>query len=153
MTRIVFYIKIEVRSSLIFFAIVILGIAIAALKIRYILTYFPVPFILYMVCRPISSFTAYKALFALIAVLMVRGVVLIVRGVVSSVGRVVLLVSIKWLNFWFSVTVYRDWGFNVANKASKSSSGLKVGWFTSWYILACSKELIVEYYVVLKVLC
>ena len=48
-----------------------------------------------MVCRPISSFTVYKALFALIAVLTVKGVVLIVKGVVSLVGRIVLLVSIK----------------------------------------------------------
>ena len=72
-----FYIKIEVRSSLVF-TIVILGIAVAALKIRYILTYFPVPFILCVVCRPISSFTIYKALFALIAVLIVGGVVSLV---------------------------------------------------------------------------
>ena len=41
-----------------------------------------------MVYRLISSFTAYKALFALIAVLTVRGVVLSVRGVI-------LLVNIK----------------------------------------------------------
>src|SRR6266702_3969317 len=53
--------------------IIVLSIAIAALKIRDILTYFSVPFILYMVCRPISRFAAYKALFALIAVLTVRG--------------------------------------------------------------------------------
>ena len=84
----VFYIKIEVRSSLVFFIIVILSIAVAALKIRYILTYFPVPFILCVVCRPASRFTIYKVLFALIAVLTVRGVVLLVRGVI-------LLVSIK----------------------------------------------------------
>ena len=57
--------------------------------------YFSVPFIFYIVYRPIFSFTAYKALFALIAVLIVRGVVLMVKGVVSSVNRVVLLVSIK----------------------------------------------------------
>ena len=82
----VFYIKIEVRSSLVFFTIVILGIAVAALKIRYILTYFSVPFILCVGCRPASRFTVYKALFALIAVLIVRGVVLSVREVVSSVS-------------------------------------------------------------------
>ena len=80
MTKIVFYIKIKVRSFLIFFTyILILSIAITALKIRNILMYFLVPFIFYVVCRPISSFTVYKALFALIAVL-------IVGGVVSSVG-------------------------------------------------------------------
>jgi len=39
-----------------------------------------------MVRRPTSRFTAYKALFALVAVLTVRGVVLLVRGVVSLVG-------------------------------------------------------------------
>ena len=83
-----FYIKIEVRSSLIFFTIVILSIAVAALKIRYILTYFSVPFVLCVIYRPISRFTTYKALFALIAVLTIRGVMLSVRGVV-------LLVSIK----------------------------------------------------------
>ena len=53
--------------------IIILSVAVAALKIRDILTYFSVPFILYMVCRPISRFAAYKALFALVAVLMVKG--------------------------------------------------------------------------------
>ena len=82
-----FYIKIEVRSSLIFFAY-IFSITVAALKIRDILMYFLVPFILYMVCRPTSRFVAYKALFALIAVLMIGGVILLVRGVV-------LLVSIE----------------------------------------------------------
>ena len=86
--RIGFYIKVEVRSSLIFFTIVILSIAVAALKIRYILTYFSVPFVLYMIRRLISRFTVYEALFALITVL-------IIRGVMSSVKRVVLLVSIK----------------------------------------------------------
>ena len=75
--------------------IVILGIAVAALKIRDILTYSSVPFILCVVCRPTSRFTAYKALFALVAVLTVRGVVSLVRGVVSSVGGVVSSVSIK----------------------------------------------------------
>ena len=79
-TRIGFYIKVEVRGSL------ILSIAITTLKIGDILTYFLVPFILYMVCRPTSRSVAYKALFTLIAVLTVRGVVLSVRGVVSSVG-------------------------------------------------------------------
>ena len=74
-----FYIKIKVRNSLIFFTyILILSIAITALKIRDILIYFLVPFIFYIVCRPISSFTVYKALFALIAVLIVRRVVLLV---------------------------------------------------------------------------
>ena len=84
-TRIVFYIKIEVRSSLIFFTC-IFSIIVTALKIRDILIYFSVPFILYIVCRPISSFTIYKALFALIAVLTVRGVVLLVREVVSLIS-------------------------------------------------------------------
>jgi len=79
-TRIGFYIKVEVRGSL------ILSIAITTLKIGDILTYSPVPFILYMVYRPISRSAAYKALFALITVLTVRGVVSLVRGVVSSVG-------------------------------------------------------------------
>ena len=83
-----FYIKIEVRSSLIFFTYIILSITIAALKIRDILMYFLVPFILYIVCKLISRFTVYKALFALIAILIIRGVVLLVK-------KVVLLVSIK----------------------------------------------------------
>jgi len=55
--------------------IVILGIAVAALKIGDILTYSSVPFILYVVCRLTSRFAAYKALFALVAVLTVKGVV------------------------------------------------------------------------------
>jgi len=46
-----------------------------------------VPFSLCIVCRPTSRFTAYKALFALITVLTIRGVIL-VRGAV-------LLVSIE----------------------------------------------------------
>ena len=46
-----------------------------------------------MVCRPIFSFTVYKALFALIAVLTVGGVVSTVKKVVLLVSRVVLLVS------------------------------------------------------------
>ena len=87
MTGIVFYIKIKVRSSLIFFAC-ILNITITALKIRDVLIYFSVPFILYVVYRLISSFTVYKVLFALIAVL-------IVGGVVSSVNKIVLLIGIK----------------------------------------------------------
>ena len=94
MTGIVFYIKIKVRSSLIFFAC-ILNITITALKIRDVLMYFSVPFILCVVYRLISSFTVYKALFALIAVLIVRGVVSMVKGVVLSVSRVVLLVGIE----------------------------------------------------------
>jgi len=39
-----------------------------------------------MVCRLISRFAAYKALFTLIAVLTVRGVVSLVREVVSLVS-------------------------------------------------------------------
>jgi hypothetical protein len=70
-TRIGFYIEVEVRGSL------ILSIAITTLKVGDILTYSPVPFILCMVYRLISRSAAYKALFALIAV---------VRGAVSSVG-------------------------------------------------------------------
>ena len=93
-TKIGFYIKIEVKNSLIFFAC-IFSITITALKIRDILIYFLVPFILYIIYRLISSFTVYKALFALIAVLTVRGVVLLVNKVVLSVNGVVLLVSIK----------------------------------------------------------
>ena len=93
-TKIGFYIKIKVKSSLIFFTC-ILSITVTALKIRDVLMYFLVPFILYMVCRLISSFTAYKALFALIAVLIVGGVVSTVKGVISLVSRVVLLVGIK----------------------------------------------------------
>ena len=85
MTRVVFYIKIEVRGSLIFFTY-ILSITITALKIRDILIYFSVPFVLCVIRRPTSRFTAYKALFALIAVLMIRGVMSSVREVVSSVG-------------------------------------------------------------------
>ena len=81
-----FYIKIEVRSSLIFFIIIIFSIAVAALKIRYILIYFSVLFILYIVYRPTSRFTIYKALFALIAVLTIRGVMLLVKEVVLSVN-------------------------------------------------------------------
>ena len=84
-TKIGFYIKIEVRSSLIFFAC-IFSITVTALKIRDVLMYFSVPFILCVVYRLISSFTVYKALFALITVLTVRGVVLIVSRVVSLVG-------------------------------------------------------------------
>jgi len=71
---------------------------------------------------------------------------MLVRGVVSSVG-------IEWFNLWFLFTVRRDWGFNVANKAGKGSSGSKAGWFASWYVLARSKELIIECCVILKVLC
>ena len=66
--------------------VVIVGIAVTALKIGDILTYSSVPFVLYIVYRLISRFTAYKALFALIAVLAVRGVISLVRGVVSSVS-------------------------------------------------------------------
>jgi len=84
-TRIGFYIKIEVRSSKprykgipLVIVVVVISIAIAALKIGDILTYSSVPFILYMVCRPISRFTTYEALFTLITVLTVRGVILLV---------------------------------------------------------------------------
>ena len=48
-----------------------------------------------MVCGLISSFTVYKALFALIAVLIVGGVVSTVKGVVLLVGGVVSLISIE----------------------------------------------------------
>ena len=84
--KIGFYIKIKVKSSLIFFTTIILSIAVAALKIRYILTYFSVPFILCIIYRPISRFTIYKVLFALIAVLIIRGVILLVKGVILSVS-------------------------------------------------------------------
>ena len=84
--KIGFYIKVKVKNSLIFFTIVILSIAVAALKIRYILMYFLVPFILYIIYRLISRFTVYKALFAFIAVLIIRGVMSLVRGVVLLVG-------------------------------------------------------------------
>ena len=97
-TKIGFYIKIEVRSSKlrckgILLAIIILSIT--ALKIRDILIYFLVPFILYIVCRPASRFTVYKTLFALITVLTVRGVILLVKGVVLLVRGVVSLVNIE----------------------------------------------------------
>ena len=81
-----FYIKIKVKSFLIFFTIVILSIAVTALKIRYILIYFLVPFALYIIYKLISRFTIYKVLFALIAVLIIRGVISSVKGVVLSVN-------------------------------------------------------------------
>ena len=81
-----FYIKVEIKSSLIFFTIVILRIAVAALKIRYILIYFSVPFIFCVICRPISRFTVYKVLFALITVLIIRGIISLVKGMVLSVS-------------------------------------------------------------------
>ena len=84
-TKIGFYIKIEIKSSLIFF-VCIFSITITALKIRDILIYFLVPFIFYTVYRLISSFTVYKALFAFITVLIVKRVVLIVNKVVSLVS-------------------------------------------------------------------
>ena len=79
-TKIGFYIKIKVKSLKLRYkgiplVIIILSITIAALKIGDILIYPPVPFILYMVCRLISSFTIYKVLFALITILIIRGVV------------------------------------------------------------------------------
>ena len=91
-TKIGFYIKIKVKNSLIFFTC-IFSITVTALKIRDILIYFSVPFILYIIYRPISSFTTYKVLFALIVVLMVRGVVSTVKRVVSLVNRIILLVG------------------------------------------------------------
>ena len=91
-TKIGFYIKIEIKSSLIFFAC-IFSITVTALKIRDILMYFSVPFILCVICRLIFSFTAYKVLFALIAVLTVGGVVSTIKGVVSLVSKVVLSIS------------------------------------------------------------
>ena len=81
-----FYIKIKIKNFLIFFTTIIPSIAIAAFKIKYILIYFSVPFILYVIHRPISRFTIYKALFALIAVLTIRGVILLVKKVVLSVS-------------------------------------------------------------------
>ena len=92
-TKIGFYIKIKVKSpklhyKSIFLVIIILGITVTTFKISNILIYPPVPFILYMVCRPISKFIIYKALFALIAVLIVGGLVLLVK-------KAVLLVSIE----------------------------------------------------------
>jgi len=48
-----------------------------------------------MVRRLISRFTVYKALFALIAVLTIRGVMLLVRGVASLVRGVVSSVGIE----------------------------------------------------------
>ena len=106
-TRTGLYIKVEVRNSkpccksIPLVIIIVVSITITALKIRDILTYFLVPFILYIVYRLISRFTAYKALFALVAVLMVRGVVLLVGGVVLSVG-------IVRFNLLFLFTVRRD---------------------------------------------
>jgi hypothetical protein len=66
--------------------VVIISIAVTTLKIGDVLMYSLVPFFLYIVRRLISRFTAYKALFTLIAVLIIRGVILLVRGVVLSVG-------------------------------------------------------------------
>jgi len=84
-TGIGFYIEIEVRSSKLRYKgiplviiVVVISIAITALKIGDILTYSSVPFFLYMVYRPTSRFTAYKALFALITILTIRGVILLV---------------------------------------------------------------------------
>ena len=84
-TKIGFYIKIKIKSSLIFF-VCIFSITITALKIRDILIYFLVPFIFYIVYRLISSFTVYKALFAFITVLTVKRVVLMVNKVVSLIS-------------------------------------------------------------------
>ena len=77
-----FYIKVKVRSFKLrrkgtpLVVVVILSIVGTALKIGDILTYFSVPFFLYMVRRPTSRLTIYKALFALITVLTIRGVIL-----------------------------------------------------------------------------
>jgi hypothetical protein len=79
--------------------VVIIVVAVTALKIGDILTYSSVPFVLYIVYRLISRFTIYKALFTLIAVLIVRGVILLVRRVVS-------LVSVERFSLWFLFTVY-----------------------------------------------
>ena len=77
--------------------VIIIGIAVTALKIRDILMYSLVPFVFCIVYRLISRFAVYKALFALITVLTVRGVavltvkevaVLIIKRVVSSVSIV-----------------------------------------------------------------
>ena len=83
-----FYIEVEVRSSkgIPLVIIIVISIAVAALKIGDILMYSLVPFFLYIVCRLISRFAAYKVLFALIIVLTIRGVISLVRGVVSSVS-------------------------------------------------------------------
>ena len=87
-----FYIEVEVRSSkprckgIPLVIVVVISIAVAALKIGDVLTYSLVPFFLYIVYRLISRFTAYKALFALITVLTIRGVILLIRGVVLSIG-------------------------------------------------------------------
>ena len=82
-----FYIKVEVRGIPLVIVVVI-NITIAAFKIGDILIYSLVPFFLCMVYKLIFRFTVYKALFALITVLMIRGVILLVRGVI-------LLVSIE----------------------------------------------------------
>jgi hypothetical protein len=74
--RIGFYIKIEVRSLL----IIVILFTVIALKIRDVLTYPLVLLILCVVCRPTSGFAAYKAPFALVAILVA------VRGAVSSVS-------------------------------------------------------------------
>ena len=66
--------------------VVVVSIAITALKIGDVLMYSLVPFFLCMVYRLISRFTAYKALFALITVLTIKGVMLLVKGVVLLVG-------------------------------------------------------------------
>jgi|SRR6266403_2446441 hypothetical protein len=95
--------------------LVIVVILVTALKIGDILTYSSVLLILCMVRRPTSRFAAYKALFALVAILIA------VRGVVSSVG-------IELSNLLFAVR--RDRGFDVTNEAGKGSGRSKTGWFT-----------------------
>ena len=105
-TKTGFYVKVKIKNSkfhckgiplVIIVVVIIISIAVTALKIGDILTYSLVFFILYIVHRLISRFTIYKVLFALIAVLTVRGVavltvkrvtVLIIKRVVSSVSIV-----------------------------------------------------------------
>jgi hypothetical protein len=69
--------------------VVVISIAVTALKIGDVLTYSLVPFFLCIVCRLISRFTAYKVLFALIAVLMIRGVIVtdLILAVVELLER------------------------------------------------------------------
>ena len=104
-TRTGFYIKVKIKSSkprykgillVIIVVIIIISITVAALKIGDILIYSSVPFVLCIVYRPISRFTVYKVLFALIAVLTVRGVMVLIikRVAVLIIKGVVLLVSI-----------------------------------------------------------
>ena len=81
-----FYIKVKVKSSKGIPLVIVISIAVTALKIGDVLTYSLVPFFLCIVYKPISRFAAYKALFALIAVLTIRGIMSLVRRVVLSVS-------------------------------------------------------------------